>query len=65
MVYKAVEIADCEYKLVLYAAVTLQGNAKSLYLVTDGDLKRMGCLTKQNPQHKQWTAMKLYLQRQA
>ena len=32
--------------------IMVQGNAKSLYMVTDGDLKKLGSLTKPNPQNK-------------
>ena len=30
-------------------------------MLTDGDLKKLGSLSKSNPQKKEWTAMKLYL----
>ncbi len=42
-----------------------QSTAKELYLVTDGDLKKLGCLTRANPQHKDWAPLKLYMQSQA
>ncbi|CAL5221497.1 g3700 [Coccomyxa viridis] len=38
-----------------------KGNAKSLYMLTDGDLKKLGTLSKTNPQNKQWAPLKLYL----
>jgi len=38
--------------------------AKEQYLLTDNDLKKLGFVTKSNPQHKQWSEMKLYLQLQ-
>ena len=30
-------------------------------MLTDGDLKKLGSLSKSNPQKKEWSAMKLYL----
>ena len=42
----------------------LQGNAKELYLLTDADFKKLGSLSKANPKHKDWTAMRLYLESQ-
>jgi len=30
-------------------------------LLTDSDLKKLGSLSKSNPQKKEWSAMKLYL----
>ena len=30
----------------------MQGNAKSLYMLTDGDIKKLGSLAKVNPQNK-------------
>mmetsp|Transcript_8164 Transcript_8164/g.17499 ORF Transcript_8164/g.17499 Transcript_8164/m.17499 type:complete len:175 (+) Transcript_8164:18-542(+) len=41
-----------------------KSNAKQLYMLTDKDLSKLGTVTKTNPQHKNWTAMKLYLQSQ-
>jgi len=38
-----------------------QGKAKEKFLLTDGDLKKLGSLSKSNPQKKEWSAMKLYL----
>jgi hypothetical protein len=49
----------------LKCAERLQSTAKELYLVTDGDLKKLGCLTRANPQHKDWAPLKLYMQSQA
>lgn len=39
----------------------MQGNAKTLYMLTDGDLKKLGSLAKANPQNKYalWTLEKL------
>lgn len=34
----------------IHCAYTEQGNAKSLYMLTDGDLKKLGSLAKPNPQ---------------
>lgn len=38
-----------------------KGNAQQRYLLTDADFKKLGSLTKSNPQHKDWTPMRLYL----
>eukprot|EP00879_Flechtneria_rotunda_P024529 GHRR01026005.1.p1 GENE.GHRR01026005.1~~GHRR01026005.1.p1 ORF type:complete len:168 (+),score=43.02 GHRR01026005.1:253-756(+) len=35
--------------------------AKTTYLLTDSDLHKLGYLEKQNPQHKDWASMKMYL----
>ena len=43
----------------------VQGNAKEQYCLTDGDMKKMGSVSKANPQKKEWSAMKLYLLEQA
>ena len=43
----------------------MQGNAKELYLLTDSDFKKLGSLAKANPKHKDWVAMRLYLESQA
>lgn len=45
--------------------MTLQGNAKQKYAVTDGDLQRLGTLEKPNPQYKQGAPMHLYVEYQA
>ena len=45
--------------------LSTQGNAKEQYCLTDTDLKKLGSLTKSNPQKKEWSAMKLYLVEQA
>lgn len=44
-----------------------QTNAKSRYVLTDADLAKakLGHLAKTNPQHKEWTPMRMYLLRQA
>ena len=42
-----------------------QGNAKEQYCLTDGDMKRLGSVSKANPQRKEWSAMKLYMLEQA
>lgn len=41
-----------------------KGQAKELFQLTDNDFKKLGSVTKQNPRHKDWTAMRLYLQSQ-
>ncbi|KAJ9530916.1 hypothetical protein QJQ45_028791 [Haematococcus lacustris] len=51
-------LRDTHYQLIP------KGTAKELFLLSDGDLKRLGCITKANPQHKQWSGMKLYLKLQ-
>ncbi|KAK9915247.1 hypothetical protein WJX75_006703 [Coccomyxa subellipsoidea] len=38
-----------------------KGNAKSLYLLTDTDLKKLGSIAKSNPQKKNWSPMRLFL----
>ena len=38
--------------------------AKQQYLLTDADLKLLKSMERKNPQHADWTAMKLYLERQ-
>ncbi|KAK9844150.1 hypothetical protein WJX81_006135 [Elliptochloris bilobata] len=38
--------------------------AKELYLITDNDLRKLGCLARINPQHKEWAPLKLYMQSQ-
>ena len=43
----------------------LQSTAKELYLLTDGDLKKLGSIAKINPHKKEWNAMRLYMQSQA
>jgi hypothetical protein len=44
------------YKLISKSA------ALSAYLLTDKDLRKLGHISKANPQHPSWTAMQLYLQ---
>lgn len=34
-------------------------------MLTDGDLKKLGSITRSNPRRKDWSAMRLYLQSQA
>ena len=41
-----------------------QSTAKQLYLLTDGDLKKLGSIQKENPHKKQWNPMRLYMQSQ-
>ncbi|KAK9787240.1 hypothetical protein WJX73_003679 [Symbiochloris irregularis] len=41
-----------------------KGHAKELFQLTDADFKKLGSLSKANPRHKDWTAMRLYLQSQ-
>ena len=42
----------------------LQSTAKQLYLLTDGDLKKLGSVQKENPHKKEWNPMRLYMQSQ-
>ena len=42
-----------------------QGNAKEQYCLTDRDMKKLGSVSKANPQRKEWSAMKLYMLEQA
>ena len=42
----------------------MQSSAKENYLLTDGDLKKLGSITRNNPRKKDWSAMRLYLQSQ-
>lgn len=39
----------------------VQSNAKLTYLLGDADLARLGHLERQNPRHKEFTAMKMLL----
>jgi XPA protein C-terminus len=41
-----------------------QATAKASFLLSDADFKKLGFITKANPHKKDWSAMKLYLQRQ-
>ena len=41
-----------------------QSTVKQLYLLTDGDLKKLGSIQKENPHQKQWNPMRLYMQSQ-
>lgn len=47
-----------DYKLISKVA------AKQIYLVTDGDLKKLGSVEKDNPRRNNWGKMRLYLMRQ-
>eukprot|EP00775_Hariotina_reticulata_P006710 gene6711-6931_t len=38
-----------------------KSNAKAQYLLTDSDVRKLGFLERSNPQHKEWSAMKMYL----
>lgn len=42
----------------------MQSSAKENYMLTDGDLKKLGSITRSNPRKKDWSAMRLYLQSQ-
>lgn len=42
----------------------LQSSAKENYMLTDGDLKKLGSISRNNPRKKDWSAMRLYLQSQ-
>ena len=42
----------------------LQSSAKGNYMLTDGDLKKLGSISRNNPRKKDWSAMRLYLQSQ-
>jgi hypothetical protein len=39
----------------------VQSNAKSTYLLNDADLAKLGFIEKQNPRHKELSAMKMLL----
>lgn len=41
-----------------------KSTAKQLYLLTDGDLKKLGSVQKENPHKKEWNPMRLYMQSQ-
>lgn len=41
-----------------------KSTAKQLYLLTDGDLKKLGSIEKPNPHKKEWNPMRLYMQSQ-
>ncbi|GIL66005.1 hypothetical protein Vafri_19648 [Volvox africanus] len=45
-------------------ALVSKSNAMAQYCLTEKDLRGLGCITKDNPQQKNWSAMKLYLRRQ-
>jgi len=49
------------YHVTRACAILMQGAAKSTYLVTDNDLKRLGHMKKANPHKPQWSDMVLYL----
>lgn len=38
-----------------------KGAAKDRYMLTDGELGKLGSLRKANPRHKEWQPMRLYL----
>ncbi|KAK9831261.1 hypothetical protein WJX74_009799 [Apatococcus lobatus] len=38
-----------------------KGTAKQEWLLTDGDMRKLGSITKENPHKKEWSAMRLYL----
>ena len=44
--------------------LTRQSNAKQQYLLTDRDLSKLGSISKENPRHKDWQPMKLFLESQ-
>jgi len=52
--------AQCKRETPLISKAT----AKTLYLLSDADLQQLGFLTRSNPQHKNWSAMKMYLTEQ-
>ncbi|BDA43285.1 probable DNA repair protein rad14 [Coccomyxa sp. Obi] len=58
--YNAFKVLVCNSCKTQYDLIS-KGNAKSLYLLTDTDLKRLGSITKSNPQKKNWSPMRLYL----
>lgn len=41
-----------------------KSSAKENYMLTDGDLKKLGSISRNNPRKKDWSAMRLYLQSQ-
>ena len=42
----------------------IQSAAKEIYMLTEGDLKKLGSISRANPHKKDWSAMRLYLQSQ-
>lgn len=42
----------------------MQSSAKENYMLTDGDLRKLGSISRANPRKKDWSAMRLYLQSQ-
>ncbi|WIA16215.1 hypothetical protein OEZ85_012927 [Tetradesmus obliquus] len=44
-----------------YEPTISKSNAKSTYLLSDADLARLGHLERQNPRHKEFSAMKMLL----
>lgn len=43
---------------------TLDATHQALFLLSDNDLRPLGSLEKTNPQHKAWTAMRMYMKSQ-
>ena len=44
--------------------ICMQSAAKEIYMLTEGDLKKLGSITRANPHKKDWSAMRLYMQSQ-
>jgi hypothetical protein len=42
----------------------MQSTAKQQYLLSDGDLSKLGSLRRNNPHRKDWQPMKLYMESQ-
>jgi len=61
--YEAFGVFICE-SCKKYEQLISKGQAKQIFLLTENDLKRLGALSKSNPQHKSWRPMQLYLQSQ-
>ncbi|GAX75983.1 hypothetical protein CEUSTIGMA_g3426.t1 [Chlamydomonas eustigma] len=61
--YEAFGVLICE-SCKNHEQLISKGQAKQVFLLTENDLKRLGTLSKVNPQHKSWRPMQLYLQSQ-
>lgn len=61
--YKAFGVVFCNGCKAQEELIT-KSTAKQLYLLTDGDLKKVGSIQKDNPHKKEWNPMRLYMQSQ-
>lgn len=57
----AESICTPQHATLLLLLAVLQSNAKSVYLLSDSDLSRLGFIEKQNPRHTKFANMKQYL----